>query len=442
MRVVLLRVPWRITCVYCVQTSIPHSAHHIACCVFCLFREKGANASAGNGALASVSIKVTVRFPKGLNASTATLTLGTIHGDAFLATRTLQHTRAADIGKKSVKFGRLTPGTAYYLKVEGQGYEAVPTQVVELAGSTQTQPDAVVAVGVTLKEAASTDTFRYAWSMDASRAGAAATVHVVAPPVVEFLGRDVVLSDDQAAHKLHRTHGILLADTDDDRDGVAFPWSSEYAYRLLETVSAIPVKEVGAFKRNPSKWILVEGSVANDIATTTASTGERTVRISAAAFTNASPQTVTMDGVRGTFFSRRLHHAVVRFMTRNGKDTDAVQHIMTSRYGCTTRVPSGGYDYQQLTAPTTKETAAKFQPFEKHPEEPLLLLGMFEELPQGFHAVPGLGYLLRRADGFKHPLHPTAPAVAWPTAHARSYIEFMESAFGADTVASQSQILT
>ena len=34
-----------------------------------------------------------------------------------------------------------------------------------------------------------------------------------------------------------------------------------------------------------------------------------------------------------------------------------------------------------------------------------------------------------RADGTLHPRYPLAPAVAWPTAHADSYVEFMEAAF-------------
>ena len=36
--------------------------------------------------------------------------------------------------------------------------------------------------------------------------------------------------------------------------------------------------------------------------------------IAAAAFAHATPQVVTLDGVRGAFFSRRLHHALVRFV--------------------------------------------------------------------------------------------------------------------------------
>ena len=69
------------------------------------------------------------------------------------------------------------------------------------------------------------------------------------------------------------------------------------------------------------------------------------------------------------------------------------------------------------------------------------MLSMFEELPSGFHKVQGLGYLLRRADGYNHPRYVDAAAVAWPTAHESSYIEFMEKAFGADLPDTQRLIL-
>lgn len=152
---------------------------------------------------------------------------------------------------------------------------------------------------------------------------------------------------------------------------------------------------------------------------------------------------------------------------------------MSARYGCTTHVSSALYT--RLTAPTTAEDAHAFQPFETRVTEPLLLLSMLEELPAGLHVTPGLGYLLRRLDGQVqahvsrrprtsrhtlrrppcrdppfddtplpsphrarprtlpsirsrqvHPLYPQAAAVAWPSAHNRSYIEFMESAFLGD----------
>lgn len=53
-------------------------------------------------------------------------------------------------------------------------------------------------------------------------------------------------------------------------------------------------------------------------------------------------------------------------------------------------------------------------------------------MPQGFHKVKGLRYLVRRADGIPHLLYLEAPAVAWPNSMEESYIEFVNTAFIAD----------
>ncbi|MBV9949802.1 MAG: hypothetical protein JOZ69_23375, partial [Myxococcales bacterium] len=123
-------------------------------------------------------------------------------------------------------------------------------------------------------------------------------------------------------------------------------------------------------------------------------------------------------------------HALVQYVTHGGEDLAAVEKILKERFGCSTQVP----DYAALTAPTTGETAAQFQPF--HPWELLLLVDMFEEMPAGYHALTGLKYLVRRHDGVPHPRYPEAPAVAWALPDLfpnGSYIEFMESGFNADT---------
>ena len=73
---------------------------------------------------------------------------------------------------------------------------------------------------------------------------------------------------------------------------------------------------------------------------------------------------------------------------------------------------------------TTRESASRFQEF--YPEEIVLLINMFEEMPRGMHKLPELRYLVRRLDGTPHPIYPEAPAVAWTT---EGYIEFMESGF-------------
>ena len=234
---------------------------------------------------------------------------------------------------------------------------------------------------------------------------------------------------DSATDKLRHDYNILLAN-----EGLR--WSSEFTFRLLETLEAIPQLSTRSYYAvldeqaiPPSKWILAEKHIADDIAIAINGTA-RTVRISSHAFVHATPQVVRLDGERGRFFSRRLHHALVRFVTNHGADTQAVQHVMSNRYGCTTLMSDALY--VSLTAPTTAEDEASFQPFETHVEEPLLLLNMLEELPAGLHVVPGLAYLLRRKDGYDHPLYPTAAAVAWPTAHEQSYVEFMESGMVGD----------
>ena len=148
--------------------------------------------------------------------------------------------------------------------------------------------------------------------------------------------------------------------------------------------------------------------------------GQRIVTIAEAAFVHATPLLAEIEGVRGTYFSKRLHHAVVRFVTENGADRYTLERILQERYAVSINIP----DYRELTRYTTREHAGRFSTFKK--EELLALISMFEEFPRGMHKVPGLKYLVRRLDGTDHPTHPSADAVAWTGA---GYIEFMESAF-------------
>ena len=127
------------------------------------------------------------------------------------------------------------------------------------------------------------------------------------------------------------------------------------------------------------------------------------------AFTYAEPLLAEIEGVRGRFFSKRLHHAVVRYVTDGGRDRRALKQILENRYGVSLDVP----DYTELTRRTTKEHAGRFGEFKN--EELIAIVSMFEEYPQGLHSTPGLQYLVRRLDGTPHPIHPTAPAVAWAT---------------------------
>ena len=257
--------------------------------------------------------------------------------------------------------------------------------------------------------------FRYRWEEDQTTpAGAEYSSHVVQPRVVEFQGTEVEVADAAAAERLRQHYNVLLVG-----DG----WSQEHAYRLLTTMETIPQEQQdpGNDRFLPaSAWRLTDEFIDGDITITTVEDGTRDVTVSTAAFVNAAPRVATVDGKRGVWFSRRLHHAAVRFVTRNGTDESAYERIFDKRYGVTTRID----DYWTLTAPTGNESRHNFQKF--HAEEILLLINMLEEMPTGMHRLEGMRYLVRRLNGLRHPLYPTAPAVAWPGSH---YVEFMESAF-------------
>jgi surface protein len=343
------------------------------------------------------------------------VSLGTTVADRMLETRVL-------VGGGAYAFEGLNATETYWVKFECAGYRASDAVTIAAPGGGRRLLETVFEAEK-LDDAAGL--FWYAWRGDASRAGAAETSNLVTPPVVEYVGEDdeveaLPILDDQAAGTLSHDYGIALSADE-------LPWPSEYAFRLLETIRTVPTaatrSSYGAQTLTITKWTLTDDYLHEDL-----EMDGTAVRVGAAAVAYADPATVRVDGVRGTFFSKRLHHAVTRFVTSEGTDQDAVNKIFHDRFGCTIDV--GDAEYEALTAPTTGETAAAFQSFYDHVEEPLLLLTMFEELPSGFHVVPGLDYVLRRADGYPHPRYPNAAAVAWPTAHDESYIEFMESGFG------------
>ena len=144
-------------------------------------------------------------------------------------------------------------------------------------------------------------------------------------------------------------------------------WTQEYAYRLLETLKTIPCDKFEWM----SKFSLTDELLENDIVVDKQDGGYE-VRISSAAFYYANPFLVDLEGVRGRFFSKRLHHALVNFCTDFGRDEWRVNHILTQRFGCSIFVD----DYESLTV--TNEDAACFQKFV--PSELVSIINMFEEM--------------------------------------------------------------
>ncbi len=266
--------------------------------------------------------------------------------------------------------------------------------------------------------------FVYHWEADQTTAGYEYAAQVNRPVEVDLTDQPIELSDDSSAIRLLRDYSVNLIDSPTGE------WTQEHAYRLLETMKSIPQSNRNPYRRQSlnSDWFLSSDHVAHDIGVDN-SDGHQQVTISAAAIANATPRVALIEGKRGSYYSQRLHHALVRFITANGTDEAAYERILQERYGLTTRVP----DYRALTAHTTgSEPRARFQKF--HAEEIIRLINMLEEMPSGMHKIPELRFLVRRLNGTPHPVNPGAPAVAWPD---DEYIEFMEEAFRS---ASDSQI--
>ena len=267
----------------------------------------------------------------------------------------------------------------------------------------------VILFGVVISQG---NAFNYHWEIDETPEGSESAT-VVEPIEVTLLDEQIQVPSHSASLALMRKYSVHLGPE----------WDPGYAYRLLQTFESIPQETNILYANTPevvsSIWRLSDRHIQDDLSVEYRD-GQRIVTIAEAAFVHATPLLAKIEGVRGRYFSKRLHHAVVRFVTDDGADRYALERILQERYAVSMNVP----DYAELTRHTTGEHAARFSEFKN--EELIALVSMFEEFPSGMLKTPGLKYLVRRLDGIPHPLYPTAPAVAWPQS---GYIEFMESAF-------------
>ena len=253
--------------------------------------------------------------------------------------------------------------------------------------------------------------YTYHWEMDQTLDGAEEAT-LIEPVKVVLSSQAVEVASHSASLFLKQKYSVHLDST----------WSAEQAHGLLQTFESIPQKTNDPYKAEltvqPSVWRISQRHIENDIEIKTTN-GQRVVTVAEETFTYARPLMAEIDGVRGHFFSKRLHRAVVRFATDNGASRQTLEHILFERYGISLQV-----DYRELTKNTTQESAGRFMSFKD--EELLAIISMLEEFPKGMLHTPGLDYMVRRLDGTPHPFYPQAPAVAWPR---EGYIEFAESAF-------------
>ncbi len=279
---------------------------------------------------------------------------------------------------------------------------------------------ALISVFLFSSIASPSNAFTYHWEIDETPEGSESAT-VVEPIQVTLLDEPIQVVSHSASLALIRKYSVYLGTE----------WNPGHAYRLLQTFESIPQETNNLYAGSPgvasSIWRLSDRHIQDDISVEYRD-GQRIVTIAEEAFVHAAPLLAEIEGVRGRYFSKRLHHAVVRFVTDDGADRYALERILQERYAVSINIP----DYTELTRYTTGEHAGRFSEFKN--EELIALVSMLEEFPQGMIKTPGLNYLVRRLDGTPHPLYPTAPAVAWPSA---GYIEFMESAFkeqGADYI--------
>jgi len=339
---------------------------------------------------------------------------GITSGQVILSNRNYVYTVNLD-ASGNYRFLSVEAGV-YALKAEVTGYNQVGSVSVDA-----TKADSVSVPDLALdKYSAAAGTYSYTWVQDQSYAGLPNTEiaeNVVQPTQVTIMGKAYQMADVSYAQELFDKYGIVLTDESEK-------WTQEYVYRLYSVLERIPQNTGTDYKYNSdlkaTRWVLTSDFIADDIEIGTGSLSGA-IRVSKAAFTYAAPFVAEIDGVRGLYFSKRLHHALVRYVTNNGTDQGAVAKILWDRFGLTIDRVGIHLDYTQFTS----ESATRFQSWFTHPEELIQIINNFEELPEGFHRIAGFKWLVRRLDGTENPVYPGAPAIAWSS----GYMEFMEMSF-------------
>ncbi|GAB64750.1 sporozoite invasion-associated protein 1 [Plasmodium cynomolgi strain B] len=241
------------------------------------------------------------------------------------------------------------------------------------------------------------------------------------------LSNDLKLDSSGSAASLKTFYGIELMGH----------WGSEYSDRLLSVLSGFPEcvqlvtfdKEERARQRKHQRWILVHedlGAFDMDVEIYDENDKDysKTVRVSSSAFEYSKKQVKT-SGSNGNYYSRRLEKVLIRSILSD--DYGLFVNYFEEKHGVRLLDPERDpIQVEEVTGYSKND----YQPWSQNVEEIVELATSWDEYPKGFQKVNGLKYLARRKNGLKHPVYPTAPAVAFPAGPSRnSFIEFMESAF-------------
>jgi len=259
--------------------------------------------------------------------------------------------------------------------------------------------------------------YKYLWADDDSYAGHATQTYINEENKLIIVDDTIQVPTDYSAIKLRNEFGIILSNE-------ISPWSSEDSYRLYKSLKTIPEhifversmttesgqKVESVFRLSPNEIFKdIEVEIKNNV---------RYVTVSQSAFTYASPTIVKLNNIKGNYFSKRLHNALVNYVTDFGQNTANINIIASEIYGV--RFMESVQETEDLMG----EDQSNFQSFTS--EEKIQILTMLEEFPSGLHKQEGLAYFVRRVNGQVNPTYPAAPAIAWTTLRV---IEFMSIAF-------------
>jgi VCBS repeat-containing protein len=313
-------------------------------------------------------------------------------------------------GSSSITSSFNLSGGVWAVKLDATGYSYPSQKVVNIPADTS--------INISLTPLLNSD-YTYTWKDDDSAAGHATERYTNEPAKIVVLNDSIKVPTNFSAIKLRTEFGIILSNEIET-------WSSEDSYRLYKMFSNLPGyqyrgegqivdPESGTNIRGVFK--LTKDQLPNDLIITKIN-GIDYGTVSQSAFTYAEPQIVTIDGIKGKFFSKRLYHVVVNFITDFANNENTVNWLAKERFGIEFMKPD------QRTEDIMGEDSSNFQEFFK--SEKLEILAMFEELPQGLQKQDGLKYLVRRINGQDNPVYVSAAAIAWG---GRSTIEFMSKAF-------------
>ena len=254
--------------------------------------------------------------------------------------------------------------------------------------------------------------YYYAWNSNKYYFGNEVSSNIVKANNIELGGYKYDIPDNSAAISLLNKYNVVLSNDGD------MEWNYQYSSALFDSF-----ERLGETITKNSIWTISNSYLENDLVVEKGTEADK-ITISSYALKYASPISGKLNGVKGTFFSKRMYTAVTRYITDAGTDTAMVDRILKRNFAISIMVP----DYEYLTRNTTAETATQFRQFT--PEELLDILQMFEEMPTGFHKIDGFNYIIRRQNGHPHPIYPQAAAVTWPS---EGYIEFMSRTFESDS---------